>query len=268
MRRNHLIPLIPAFLFLHSFLLLANDLPRQKIVVIAHRAAHETAPENSLAAIKTAIELGCDYVELDVRKTKDGKLVLMHDSSVDRTSTGKGKVDQLTFDEIRKLTLKGPQGNLHPDEKVPTFEEALALCQGKIGLYLDHKAGNPQELLEVVRKYDMLKSTIVYSSLEKLREFKKLEPALWIMPDHPEDLTQMEAWAKDLHPETMDGGLHRWTKEQVETAHKLHVEVWVDILGPFDTEAGYKHGLELGVDAIQTDHPAAVLKFLKSRGRR
>lgn len=246
----------------------ASNPIRQRIFITAHRGAHEEAPENSLASIRTAIEIGCDYVELDVRKTKDGKLVLMHDSTVDRTTDGKGKVDQLTFDEIRALKFDGKTAEKHPDEVVPTFDEALAHCKGKIGLYLDHKAGEVSELLEALKRHDMVSKTVVYSSHEKLREFKKLEPKIWIMPDHPDDPAKIVELADSLHPETMDGGIHRWTKEQVDTAHKHKVEVWVDILGPFDTDAGYKFGLDIGVDAIQTDHPAAVLKFLKEHNRR
>jgi len=241
---------------------------RQRIFVTAHRGAHEDAPENSLASIRAAIDLGCDYVELDVRKTKDGRLVLMHDSSVDRTTNGTGKVDQLTFSEIRAFRFDGPPAEKHPDEIVPTFDEALAVCRGKIGLYLDHKAADVSELIEALKRHDMISKTVVYSSHEKLREFKQLEPAVWIMPDHPDDPEKIAALADDLRPETMDGGLHRWTKEQVRIAHRHKVEVWVDILGPSDNEDGYKHALEIGVDAIQTDHPAAVLKFLTDRNRR
>lgn len=243
----------------------AADPGNRRVVVIAHRGGHEEAPENSLASIRTAIELGCDYVELDVRKTQDGKLVLMHDSSVDRTTNGKGKVDALTFDEIRTLKFTGKVAEKHPDEIVPTFDEALDLCHDKIGLYLDHKAGEVPELLEALKRHDMISRTVVYSSHEKLREFKKFEPSIWIMPDHPDDPEKIAQLANDLHPETMDGGLHRWTKDQVETAHQHKVEVWVDILGPLDNEPGYKYALEIGVDAIQTDHPAAVINYLKQR---
>lgn len=261
--------LLPACLIAAGFVCLFNvsgaDPIRKKIFVTAHRGAHQDAPENSLAAIRAAIDLGCDYVELDIRKTKDGKLILMHDSTVDRTTNGKGKVDQLTFDEIRALKFDGKTAEKHPDEIVPTFDEALEVCRDKIGLYLDHKAGDVPELMEVVKRHDMLPKTIVYSSYEKLREFKKLEPKIRIMPDHPDDIAKL---AEDLHPETMDGGVHRWTKELVETAHKHNVEVWVDILGPLDNEAGYKYGLDIGVDAIQTDHPAELLEFLKKQNRR
>lgn len=259
-------------LFIMSILALsvASDAEpiRKRIFVIAHRGAHEAAPENSLASIRTAIELGCDYVELDVRKTRDGKLVLMHDSDVDRTTDGKGKVDQLTFDEIRSFKFDGKVAENFPQEVVPTFDEALALCRGKIGIYLDHKSGDVPELLEALKRHDMITKTIVYSSHEMLRKFKQLEPSIWIMPDHPDDPMKISQLAEDLHPETMDGGLMRWNREQVETAHRHKVEVWVDILGLVDNEPGYKYALEIGVDAIQTDHPSAVIEYLKKQNRR
>src|SRR5205807_1804496 len=71
--------------------------PDARIVVIAHRGANKFAPENTLAAFRKAIELGCDYFELDVRRTKDGQLVLMHDGSVDRTTNGTGSVVDMTL---------------------------------------------------------------------------------------------------------------------------------------------------------------------------
>ena len=78
----------------------------KEITVVAHRADWRYAPENSLAAIESSIRLGADVVELDVQKTKDGQLILMHDKTLDRTTTGKGKVAEWTLDSIRTLYLK------------------------------------------------------------------------------------------------------------------------------------------------------------------
>src|SRR6266852_5429562 len=77
----------------------------RRIAVIAHRGEHLSHTENTVAAFQAAIDLGADYIELDVRPTKDGKLVLMHDGSVDRTTNGKVDVANLTFDEIRALEV-------------------------------------------------------------------------------------------------------------------------------------------------------------------
>jgi glycerophosphoryl diester phosphodiesterase len=81
-----------------------------EIKVIAHRGAHDLYPENTLAAIRRSIDLGCDYVEVDVRETWDGMLVLMHDSTVDRMTDSDGRVDEYSFAEIRKLKVKSSTG--------------------------------------------------------------------------------------------------------------------------------------------------------------
>src|SRR5580658_7077215 len=80
---------------------------KHPIAVIAHRAGRNGTPENTLSAIRNAIELGVDYVELDIRATKDGQLVIMHDGTVDRTTNGKGAVKDLDLDTIRTLDAGG-----------------------------------------------------------------------------------------------------------------------------------------------------------------
>jgi glycerophosphoryl diester phosphodiesterase len=251
-----------------ALLALCSAAPAKRITVVAHRAAHEAAPENTLAAIRQAIEIGCDYVELDVRETRDGELVLMHDGTVDRTTTGTGAVAAMGLAEIRGLDAGRKRGERWAGEKVPTFDEALALCHGKLHVYVDHKAGSPEHILTAIARHGMLGDVVIYGSVESLRVFKNLRPGVWIMPDHPRTPEEMTALARDLKPETLDGNVRTWTAEQVEAAHHLGAQVWVDNLGPEDNEAGFRRAVEMGVDAIQTDHPALLLKVLKEMGRR
>ena len=103
----------------------------KKVLVVSHRGNWRSAPENSLAAIDSAIVMKIDAVEIDVRKTKDGHLVLMHDNTVDRTTNGKGKVSNLTLSEIKKLRLEDKDGRL-TEHTVPTLEEAMLVANGKI----------------------------------------------------------------------------------------------------------------------------------------
>src|SRR5215467_10259431 len=97
----------------------------RKILTSAHRGEHHHHPENSLPAFQAAIDAGMDYVELDVRTTSDGQLVLMHDPTVNRMTNGKGKVAEMTFDQIRALDLGARFPGQFPGLKVPTFDEAL-----------------------------------------------------------------------------------------------------------------------------------------------
>ena len=106
------------------------------VLVIAHRGAWLVQPENSIKAIEECIAIGVDIVEFDVRKTKDGKLVVIHDTTVDRTTNGTGKVAELTFEEIRNLYLKDSTGKLTKC-KIPTFEEAMRATKGRIVANID-----------------------------------------------------------------------------------------------------------------------------------
>jgi len=112
------------------------------IYVIAHRGDHVHHAENSIAAIESAAAAGADYAELDVRTTKDGKLVLMHDKTVDRTTDGHGAVKEMTAEEIAHLTFKDYGGS------VPTFDEALNAAKGKIQIYLDWKDAKPEAIFD------------------------------------------------------------------------------------------------------------------------
>src|SRR5580698_10070947 len=101
-----------------------------QIAVIAHRGEHLNHAENTVPAIESAIALGADYVELDVRTTKDGKLVLMHDKTVERTTLGQGNVEDMTAAQIMALPLRG-----YPS-RIPSLEEALDAARGRIRVYV------------------------------------------------------------------------------------------------------------------------------------
>lgn len=118
---------------------LLKKLGERPLHIAAHRGGHQQLPENSLAAIDAAIAQGATIVELDVRSTKDGVLLLMHDKTVDRTTSGKGLISELTFAEVQQLYLRDePRGKLS-QHRVPTFEEALRACKGKVILDIDFK---------------------------------------------------------------------------------------------------------------------------------
>lgn len=112
------------------------DVKSKEVLVIAHRGDWRGAPENSLQGFQNCIARGIDIVELDVRRTKDGALVVLHDETVDRTTNGRGKVSELTLDEVRKLRLRNGLGRV-TELQIPTFEEVLLLCKDKVLIHLD-----------------------------------------------------------------------------------------------------------------------------------
>lgn len=133
------------------------------ITVVAHRADWRTAPENSLAAIESSIRQGADVVELDVQKTKDGKLILMHDKTLDRTTTGKGKISEWPLDSIRTLYLKNGAA-LKTKHRVPTLEEALLTAKGKVMVNLDKAYPIFDEIYPVLEKTGTVNQIIMKGS--------------------------------------------------------------------------------------------------------
>ena len=146
--------------------LISDD--RDYVFVAMHRGDWRNYPENSRDAIRSAIALGADIVELDARMTKDGRFVLLHDESLDRTTDGHGKVSEHTFDEVKALHLKmglGGKDARVTDYPVMSLEEALELTRGKILVNIDKFTQHPREILEAVDKAGALREVLVKSTL-------------------------------------------------------------------------------------------------------
>jgi glycerophosphoryl diester phosphodiesterase len=242
-------------------------LPKSRwlIVVIGHRAGAAIAPENTLAAIRNAIELRADYVELDIRTTKDGEFVIMHDSTVDRTTSGHGAVKDLTLAEIKGLGNKNRFDKRYDGEHVPTFDEALAMCRGKVNLYLDHKDADTAALVKLLRKNGMDRNTLVYNGPDGIKAWKRLAPDIPVMPSLPKSYRRpggIALFEADCHTEALDGHISEWTTELIADAHAKGVKVYVDIMGAMDNPEGYAKEIDLGVDGIQTDYPDRLTRFL------
>jgi glycerophosphoryl diester phosphodiesterase len=106
--------------------------PRHKFIVIAHRGDHVLVPENTLAEYENGIKNSVDFVEIDLRTTKDSVLVIMHDATVDRMTNGKGKISDLTYAELKKLEVIDKTKDTTAIYRIPTFEEVLKTCKKKI----------------------------------------------------------------------------------------------------------------------------------------
>ena len=153
------------------------------VLVVAHRGDWRYAPENSLPAIDNAIKIGVDIVELDVQRTKDGQIILMHDSKLDRTTTGKGLISEWTLDSIRTLKLKNGC-NIKTKEIVPTLEEALNHMKGKILVNLDKADRYFDEIYLLLEKTGTTKQVIMKGgkSAEEVKKYfgKYLEDVIYM----------------------------------------------------------------------------------------
>ncbi len=136
-----------------------------KIMICAHRGSHENAPENSLASVTEAINNNISMVELDVRQTQDGVLVLMHDATINRTTNGTGSVSSMTYQELSQFYLKKSDGTL-TTERIPTLNQVLELARGNIYIDLDvDQKAPPLKVYKVVKQYGMIYQVLFWSSI-------------------------------------------------------------------------------------------------------
>lgn len=213
--------------------------------------------ENTLPAFQAAIDAGADYFELDVRTTSDGHLVLMHDNTVDRTTNGKGKVHDLTFDQIRALDAGG--------NKVPTFEDALNLAHGKIGVYVDCKDIAPADLVVALDKADMSDKVVIYGGRGFLKHVQDLRASLKVMPE-AENAATLEKIETDLHPKVVAFDAGDFKEDVIAVAKHANSDIYVDRLWAADNPASWQDAIDRGAAGIQTDHPAELVQYLRSHG--
>jgi len=114
-----------------------HDPSTSYVVVVAHRGDWRNYPENSIPAIESIIRMGVDMMELDVKMTRDSVLVLCHDWTLDRTTTGSGKISDYTYDQLLAFDLKRGHGIAIPGLKIPTLRQALEVCKGRIVVNVD-----------------------------------------------------------------------------------------------------------------------------------
>jgi glycerophosphoryl diester phosphodiesterase len=217
---------------------------------IGHRGASKFYPENTLMSFEKAFELGANTVEFDVRQTKDGKLIIMHDKSVDRTTNESRLVSEMTFREIRKLDA----GN---GEKVPTLKEALSVVKkfkGRCLVEIKEK-GIEEKIVNEIKKMKMEKNVIITSfytqSLKKVKDLdKNLETGLITMNKIKNTLGFLRL-CKAIKVDWVLPEKSTLTKKFAEEIHKWGFKI---IIWLVDTKEELKKWEKI-VDGIATNNP-------------
>ncbi|MCF0072591.1 glycerophosphodiester phosphodiesterase family protein [Dyadobacter sp. CY261] len=253
---------VPAIVFAQHQTHPALPHSKHKTVVIAHRGNHINAPENTLASTREAINCGADYVEVDLRTTKDGHLVAMHDAKVDRTTNGTGKVADMTWQEIEGLQVFNRNKKTH---RIPEFKEMLALCKGKINIYLDFKDADVVETWKQIKAAGMEHQIVVYlNKEEQYKKWKEIAPEMPLMTSLPKEITnkeQLTAFLAHTHIQVADNIAD---PELLKAAHELGLSVWLDVQSPTEGPASWNEALHKGVQGLQTDKPAELVSYIKS----
>jgi glycerophosphoryl diester phosphodiesterase len=227
--------------------------PPRPVQVMAHRGVMSAAPENTLAAFGLAVELGFEWIEVDVRLTSDGDHVLFHDPNLDDNSNGTGPLKEHTLEEIRKLDAGGWFARRFEGEKIPTLAETLAFAKDKINLYLDCKDVDVVKLVREIRRSGMERQVVVFGEYRLLKQVHHLsDGAVAVMPDY-DDRPDLDFLIQQLHPVAIEFEFDLLTPEIVTRAHAAGIIVQSDSLGEADNPAAWRKAMEMGVDWIQTD---------------
>lgn len=233
------------------------------VYVVAHRGAHGGIPENSLPACQKAIELGVDFIEVDARQTRDGQFVNVHNSAVDAYAEGAaGAVRDLTLAELKALDIGTRVGPEWAGTRIPTVDEVLALCKGKVGIYMDFKEGSWEALLALVKRHGMEQQVLWYAPPWKLKKIREACPECIIMPD-PGLEANLKPLLEEFRPKVVAAVWKHYSETFVKACHEAGAIVLVDERDP----SCWEQALAWRSDGIQTDHPAELVALLKKRGR-
>ncbi|WP_301024544.1 glycerophosphodiester phosphodiesterase family protein [Muribaculum sp.] len=271
-----------------------NDPSTDYVVVVSHRGDWRNYPENSIAAIESVIRMGVDVMELDLKLTSDSVLVLCHDHTIDRTTTGKGRVSEITGDSIASCFLKTAHNVATSTHRMPTLREALEVCKDRIVVNID----------QGFQYYDLVMKITDSLGVTDQMLIKGKKPMAYvdsIMGAYPEKMMYMpiidinKPKGQALFAEYIESGTVPlayevcWQKPGAELdscladIKKQNSKIWVNTLWPslcggveegmyddyaYDNGAEcYKKVLDLGASIIQTDRPDLLISYLKSIGR-
>lgn len=267
-----------------------KDKDAKRVIVVSHRGDWRNAPENSLQAFQNCIEMGVDMIEIDLKKTKDNQLVLMHDNTIDRTTDGKGNPADYTLEELRQFHLKNGLGRV-TFHRIPTLEEVLELTKGKILINIDKGYDYFQEVYDLLVKTQTLDQVVIKSGYpyEKVKaENGAVLDKVIYMPivnlDKP-GAEQMIDGYKAMRPVAFECCFSEVTPEVLRLLQKVKdngSKIWLNSLWP-SLNAGHDDDraveqrqpdeswgwlLEQGASLIQTDRPRDLLRYLQKKDRR
>ncbi len=243
---------------------------RYPIVVTAHRGFSGKAPENTLAAFRAAIEVGCDMIELDVHLIRDGEVVVIHDDTLERTTDGRGAVAGKTLAELRGLDAGAWFAPRFSGERIPTLVEVLALARDRILVNIELKKGKnfpytmeelADQALSVVEIAGMadrvLFSSFDSAAVERIRERNPRLPVALIV-ERPW-MNPGEAGGGKIYP-ILNCRTRVLNGENIRRAHAggVRVHVWT-----VNRPAAMARFIALGVDGIMTNHPDRLIALLQ-----
>ena len=237
---------------------------KEDVKIMAHRGASKAAPENSLAAVRFAMEAGSDWVEIDVQETADGEVVVIHDSDFMKLARNKTKVWDARLSDLQSIDIGGSFGPSFQNEHVPTLSEVLQLCQGKTGIlielkYYGHDQQLEQRVVDLVEKHGMSNEIMVMSlKPEGFRKMKRLRPT-WkcgvLLSVSVGNIQKIEA-------DFLAVNARFATRSLINKLHQAGKEIYVWTV---DDPVSMSLLMNRGVDGLITNRPEVAKEVLKQR---
>ena len=244
-----------------------KSLSNRPVQISCHRGANRYAPENTLAAFEKAITLGVDYVEFDVRTTKDGQFLILHDDGLDRTTNGKGLIAEQEAAAIGSLDAGAWFGRPYRGEKIPSFNDTLRVLGGKANLYVDAKDIAPQPLAKKLLDSKLVEQAIVYQDSDYLMKLRAINPAIrGLCP--LDKASDVDVLAETVHPYGFDTAWDILSAELIRKCHDRGIKVFSDAMDGHDQINDYLQAMDWGIDVIQTDFPLRVIRAVEIRSAR
>lgn len=231
-----------------------------KVQIIAHRGGGFYGPENTLLGIQMGMESQADYAEVDVQQTKDGVLVLSHDTSLERTTHVSKEIYNVAYAELQNYSI------VNSEEKVPTLEEVLRTVKGRLKLMIElkpngHEKDLEQKVIDLVKEYEMEKECIISSlNLEMLQTIKKLDPTI-----QTAYITAI-AYGDLNHLEEVDYYAIETTFVTSKLIRQLHERGYKVFVWTVSEQNHVQKMLQAAVDGIITDDPYLVRREKQSMG--
>lgn len=226
----------------------------EDIEVVVHRGANFLAPENTLPSARAALKYGAEWIELDVRKSKDGVLYNLHDETLDRTTDGHGPIHLVTSSEIERLDAGSWFGPAFRGLKVPRIETMLDSLKGKANVFFDVKKGTPvADLVKLVRAKGFEKNSFFwFADAKMVPEFVKLAPEMKIKVN-ASDIEGIKKWQAVCRPSYVEIEPENITKNLVNYCHKNGILVMAAIQN--GNEETYKKAIQAQPDLVNIDQP-------------
>ena len=259
------------------------------VLVVAHRGNWREAPENSIASIQSSIDIGVDIVEIDVRKTSDGHLILMHDSDVNRTTNGSGTVSSKTLAEIKELLLVNRYG-IVTNERIPTLKEAMQTAKGKIIVMVDKANDYFKETYEVLKETQTLNQALFiefyqYREAISVMSYDLFQNSLYV-PRLKENVDNNSSY---INPFIENDAAHAFeirfstanshTLKVIPQLKEANISIWMTaiendmVAGYTDRvsltypELGWGKCIALGANVLMTDYPENLIKYLSENNK-